>query len=81
MKITKEYLQQHIIGLAQQLETQLEQVGMIRGAIDVCRVLVDHLEAPEPELPPQPSKSVFDGADVEGLARGSPMDVEGNVDE
>ena len=47
MEITKEYLQQHIIGLAQQLESQLEQVGMIRGAIDVCRVLIDHLEAPE----------------------------------
>ena len=81
MEITKEFLQGQIVGMTRELGDLLEQANLVRGAINACKMLIERLEAPEPKAPPQPLKAVFDGVDVEGLARGSPMDVEGNVDE
>lgn len=49
MEITREFLQDQIAGLTHELGNLLDQVSQLRGAIGTCEMLIEHLEAPEPE--------------------------------
>ena len=49
MEITKEFLQNQIAGLTQELGNLLEQASQLRGAIGTCEMLIERLETPEPK--------------------------------
>lgn len=65
MEITKPVLQVRHAAMTQQLGRLLEETAMVRGAINLCEALMDHLATPEAE-PPEP--------DPEGTPQEDPQD-------
>ena len=49
MEITKEFLQNQIASMTQELGNSLDLASQIRGAINTCKMLVEHLKTPESE--------------------------------